>query len=99
MKHIYSLLFIAGLVLLSIPAGAQFNLGIATSNWSGTSAIYMNPANIADSRTRLSIDIITVTGGIENNLGSINKQGGLINTFNNSGFDNLFNYSGNSKFS
>jgi len=100
MKRIlYLKLFIAGLILLSVPAGAQFNLGIATSNWSGTQGVYLNPANIADSRTHLSIDLLGVNAGIENNLGSINKQGGLINTLNNSDLSNLFNYSSSSTFS
>lgn len=99
MKKFYLQLFIAGLTLLSLHVNAQFNLGIATSNWSGTNALYLNPANIADSRTHLSIDILGIGGGIENNLGSINVHGGFINTLTNSNIDNLFNYSSNSKFS
>ena len=97
-RFLYLSLITAAFMLFSAQANAQFNLGVATSNWSGTNSLYLNPANIADCRTHISIDILTVNGGIENNLGSINKNGSLVNTLSNSSIDNLFNYSNNSKF-
>ena len=50
MKKHYLLLTAAG--LLSMAANAQRYLGIATGNWSGTTNMYLNPANIADSRSK-----------------------------------------------
>ena len=51
---------------------AQRYLGIATSNWSGTNGMYLNPANIADSRHKFTIDLFSVNVGVNNNLAKFN---------------------------
>lgn len=60
---------------LPLAATAQRYFGIATSNWSGTNSLYLNPANIADSRHRFTIDLFSVNFGFDNNLGTINRTG------------------------
>ena len=83
-------------ILLSFTAKAQFNYGIATGNWSGMTSLYLNPANIADSRERFVISVFSLTAGADNNLGSIGNSG-LISSIANG--NTKFNYSGNSQFS
>lgn len=57
---------------------AQRQFGVATSNWSGTSGLYLNPANIADSREKYSIDLFSLNVGADNNLGTFNSITGLV---------------------
>ncbi len=76
MKKHYLLLTAAG--MLSLSASAQRYLGVATGNWSGTNSLYLNPANIADSRNKFTIDLFSLNGFAENDLGTFSK-------------DNLFN--------
>ena len=52
-------------------ANAQQMLGVSTSNWCGTKSIDLNPASIADSRTRFQLDLFGLNFGADNNLGSI----------------------------
>jgi len=78
---------------------AQFNLGIATSNWSGTNVLNLNPALLADSREKFTIDIFSVNAGVDNNLGTLSSITGLTNAIKNGNVNNLFNYSNNSTFS
>ena len=92
-------LLIAVIVLFSTSVQAQFNLGIATSNWGGTNALYLNPANIADNRERFTIDLFSVNAGVDNNLGSINNKGGIIGAVSNGNTSNIFSYTNNNKFS
>ncbi len=55
--------------MLPMLASAQRYLGIATGNWSATNGMYLNPANIADSRTKFSIDLFSFNLGTEYNSG------------------------------
>jgi len=60
-------------LLSSITAAqAQHYMGLATSNWSGTNSMYLNPANIADSRTKFSIDLFSANVYADNDLSKIN---------------------------
>ena len=95
-KNLY--LLFAG-VLLSSAVNGQYNLGVSTGNWSGLNALYMNPAAIADSRERFAIDIVGLTAGVDNNLGTIGSVNSLFKAINNGNTNNLINYNGNSKFS
>jgi len=99
MKHTYyKVPVVAGLMFLfSVKTQAQYNFGVATGNWSGTQSLFLNPANIADSRERFTIDLVSANGGIENNLGSI--KGGIIKAINNGDNADLINYTKNNKFS
>lgn len=58
--------------MLPFVSQAQRYMGIATSNWSGTNGIYLNPANIGDSRHKFTIDLFSLNFGVDNNLASIN---------------------------
>ena len=96
----YKLLVVAGLLsLLSVKANAQFNFATANSNWSGTEGLYLNPAVIADSRERFTIDIISVNAGVDNNLASLNNSGGLVGALNSGNTNTIFHYTGNNAFS
>ncbi len=58
-------------MLGSFCADAQRMYGVATSDWSGTSAIYLNPANVADSRHRFTIDLFSLNVGVDNDKGKL----------------------------
>ena len=99
------LLYLAVFILLiAHNAHGQRYFGIATSNWSGINGLYLNPANIADNRERITIDLISVNAGVDNNLGTINTGGGIgsfLNRVRNGSVsaDNIFNFSGGNTFS
>ena len=81
-------------------AGAQKNFGEATGNWSGLGSLYLNPANIADSREKFCIELFSVNAGVDNNLGQINTNGiGKFINGNNTSLNDVFSYGSNSKFS
>ncbi|MCW3123531.1 MAG: OmpA/MotB domain protein [Flavipsychrobacter sp.] len=61
--------------ILSLTAQAQRLMGVATSNWSSTNSLYLNPASIADSRHKFTIDLFSINGFAENDLGTFNKSG------------------------
>lgn len=94
-----SLYTLAILSLFSGAAKAQYNLGVATSNWSGLNSLYLNPANIADSRHRLAIDIVGINAGVDNNLGTLNTNGGIFDLVNDGNSNNIFKYGNNNTFS
>ena len=91
---------IAALIFLfTVKANAQYNLGIATSNWSGINSLYLNPASIADCREKFTIELVSINMGVDNNLGSIGNKGGIIGSITNGNSDNLFSPSNSNKFS
>ena len=94
-------LALALILCISFSLKAQKYLGIATSNWSGLSSLYLNPANIADNRERLVIDLIGLNASIDNNLGKINTGGSITRFLNGSNTDinNVFEFSGKQQFS
>ena len=99
MKRILALLYI--LLVITGVAHAQKYLGVATGNWGGLNAVYLNPANVADSRDRLSIEVFSLNAGVDNNLGKIDINKGLSRFFN-GGLDDIndvFKFSNQSKFS
>ncbi len=101
MRKIYSriLLTLGFSISCSLAAHAQFNLGVATGNWSGAGSLLLNPASIADSRERFTIQLVSVNMGVDNDLGSLNSKGGLIGAITNGNSGNLFSYSNSNKFS
>lgn len=58
-------------------SSAQRYIGIASSNWSGTNGMYLNPANIADSRQKFTIDLFSVNAGFDNSLAGIKTSKAL----------------------
>lgn len=86
--------------ILPLAANAQRYLGIATSNWSGTNGVYLNPANLADSRHKFTVDLFSLNTGFDNNLGTINFSdfsSGL--TGDSMSFGKAFNVTNTGKFS
>jgi len=80
---------------------AQWGLGVNTGNWTGMGSMYLNPANIADSKTDFCIDITSVNVGVDNNLGTLNLKS-AIDKFvsgNSANINNVFNFSNNNQFS
>jgi hypothetical protein len=53
-KTLYCLLFL----VWSLPTYSQQWLGISGSNYSGTNSVYNNPANLADSRYKLYVNLV-----------------------------------------
>lgn len=79
-------------LMLPFIGQAQRYLGIATSNWSGTNGMYLNPANIADSRHKFTIDLFSVNLGVNNNLATFKDGvGGLFNISDNSNASDILN--------
>jgi outer membrane protein OmpA-like peptidoglycan-associated protein len=83
--------------LLSVTANAQQNLGIATSNWSSVNSMYLNPANLADSHEKLTINLFSFGASLDNNLGTVSTSG--VGKAVNDGNTNIFNYSSRNTFS
>jgi outer membrane protein OmpA-like peptidoglycan-associated protein len=87
---------------LPMAANAQRYLGISTGNYSGTNSIYLNPANLGDSRHKFTIDLFSLNFGVDNNLGTINSSnifnglsdsvGSIININNNGKFSMMLPY-------
>ncbi len=69
-----TLLTLSVAAVLPVVANAQRYLGIATSNWSGTNGVYLNPANLADSRHKFTIDLFSLNFGVDNSLATINRK-------------------------
>lgn len=70
------------MAIIPMLAYTQRYIGIATSNWSGTNGMYLNPANLADSRTKFSIDLFSLNLGTEFNAGLKFKMNDAIEFFN-----------------
>lgn len=51
---------------------SQRYFGVATSNWSGTNALYLNPALMGNSRVKWSIDLFSLNLGVDNNFATLN---------------------------
>jgi outer membrane protein OmpA-like peptidoglycan-associated protein len=87
--------------LLPMASQAQRYLGVATSNWSGNNGIYLNPANLADSRHKFSIDLFSLNVGVDNSLGQIDAGDILSNATSGDSFKigNYFKFNNNDKFS
>lgn len=83
------------------PMFAQRYFGVATSNWSGTNALYLNPALMADSRVKWSVDLFSLNVGMDNNLGTIRTDDFFSRTTNADKFNvaDFLKYSDNKKFS
>lgn len=61
--------------MLPLASQAQRYFGIATSNWSGTNGVYLNPANLADSRHKFTVDLFSLNMGMESNFSSFSVSG------------------------
>ena len=91
----------AGILLIVVSARAQRYLGIATSNWNALSSMYINPANIAGCKEKLSIQLFSVNLGVDNSLGTISKLSNISQSTDNnsSGTNSFFTPGTNNRFS
>jgi len=75
--------------LVAEVADAQLYLGVATGEYNAMNSIYLNPANIAGSKEKIAISLISFGIAADNNLGTFSKlsdiTSGSTNAFNNSG--------------
>jgi hypothetical protein len=86
------------LALGALTADAQRLMGVATGNWSGTTSLGLNPANVADSRSRFVLDLFSLNFGVDNNLASVNLSKVTGSTGDGLGGGGLLTFSGNNKF-
>lgn len=96
MRKLYYLL-----IILTIPGAlrAQHNLAVATSNWSCINSIFLNPANIAESREKRSVNAFAGSFSVDNNVGPFNASNGLVVAVGDGKTNNMFSYTNNSKIS
>ena len=93
-----SLLVLVILCSLGFTANAQRDFGVSTGNWSGTTSLYLNPANIADSRDKLVIDIFSINAGVDNNLGTVNFSKAIKGSSDSNSITNIFNFGNKANF-
>jgi hypothetical protein len=65
------LFMLSVLVLTANVVNAQRMFGSSTSNWCGTLSMQLNPANIVDGRSILSLDAGSLNFGVDNNMASL----------------------------
>ena len=97
-KTLLALLF----VTTALAAQAQRYLGTSTSNTNALSSMYLNPANIAGCKEKLSIQLISFNVGVDNSLGTISSVGDISKTVSSgdsSTSNNIFKFGNNNKFS
>jgi hypothetical protein len=94
-KFIHALIF-AAMLLLPLATQGQRYFGIATSNWSGTNGVYLNPANLGDSRHKFSVDLFSLNAGVDNNFADAPSIRNIIDFFqedkDNRNLGTLFNF-------
>lgn len=101
-KHHYMRKFTLTLALaatLPVVADAQRYFGVATSNWSGTNSIYLNPANLADSRHKFTVDLFSMNVGADNSLAKFNAGDIFSGILDGNNLSKSLNFSTNDKFS
>jgi Family of unknown function (DUF5723) len=81
------ILFLSLAALAAGQAHAQRYFGVATGDYNSVNSVYLNPANIADSKEKISVSIISANVGADNSLGTFsqlsNIGNGSTNTFSN----------------
>jgi outer membrane protein OmpA-like peptidoglycan-associated protein len=95
------ILFIILFVVIYAPVQAQRLLGVSTGNYNTISSLYLNPANIADSRNHFTVELFSLNAGFDNSLGTISTSE-LLNNFGKNGninFNKLFSYTNNNNVS
>ncbi|MBZ0100103.1 MAG: DUF5723 family protein, partial [Taibaiella sp.] len=86
-------------MMLPVLSYAQRYIGIATSNWSGTNGMYLNPANIADSRHKFTIDLFSINLGVNNNLAKLNGGVSGLTNIGDDGVNSALTFQNQSQFS
>lgn len=92
-------LSIAVLAAATYGAKAQRLMGVATSNWSGTTSLALNPANLGDNRAKFALDLFGLNFGIDNNLAQVDVSKATSGVGGDGlGGGGLLTFSGNNKF-
>lgn len=91
------LILTSAMAVTALASYAQRYLGMATSNWSALSSIELNPANIADSRTKLSVDLSCFNMTVDNSLGKVDLSR-ITDAISSGKITDAFTLSGNSTF-
>src|SRR5690242_5652891 len=79
MKKLYLGILLASIIPLFLQA--QTFPGYRTGNYTGVNGVFFNPANIADSRYQLDVNLFSINGFVGNNQGSLGVKD-LTKTFN-----------------
>jgi outer membrane protein OmpA-like peptidoglycan-associated protein len=66
------------LIVIFTAAQAQRYYGIANSNYAGINGLYINPANIADNRLKVDVQLFSVNAFVNQNYGYLPKLNTLI---------------------
>lgn len=80
MKKIFTLLLAFACYVNS--SNAQRYFGIANSNYAGINGLYINPANIADNRLKLDLQLVSSNAAINQNYGFIQSFKGALDSLN-----------------
>ncbi len=97
-KYLFPTLFF---LLACLSAPAQRYLGACSGSKAQENCLYLNPASIGGCDKRFIITLASVNLVLDNNLGKISSFGKVASTLkkNSNGVKDVFNYSGNTKFS
>jgi len=79
-------------------AMSQQYVGLETDDWNVMNSLYMNPANIAASHEKISINIFSINLSLDNSLGTFSKLGDISNSLNSNHPTSIFSNSGNNNF-
>jgi hypothetical protein len=93
------ILFSTIAVAASFSGFAQHNLGVATSNFAGINSLALNPANISECRELKSVNILSLSYGVDNNVGPFNAKEGFVVALDGGKTNNMFQYTNNSRIS
>ena len=85
--------------IAKVSSAQQLDLGVATSSHSRINSMYINPANIADSQEKITINIIGAGISADNNLGTISSFSNLGRSFTGNSSQAVFANSGRQNFS
>lgn len=86
-------------IMLPVISQAQRYIGVATSNWSGTNGMYLNPANIADSRHKFTVDLFSINLGFNNNSAALRDGINGLTKLGDSSIGSALRFRNNGQFS
>src|SRR6202012_2301267 len=73
------LLLFAAFAAISLIGNAQNYAGYNTSNYTGVNSVFFNPGNVADSRYKWSVNLVSVNATVSNDYATL-KTSGLFKT-------------------
>jgi outer membrane protein OmpA-like peptidoglycan-associated protein len=84
-------IFLSSILLLSLSkiASAQDYLGLATGNYAGINGIMLQPANVADNRYKLDLNLVSTNFSFQNNYLGFTRNYFINNRFSFKDFQNF----------